>query len=188
MKQIFKPHPYQKYCISRGITDGILGLFLDMGLGKTVITLTIINDLKYNRFAVNKVLVIAPKKVAEDTWTREKEKWEHLKLLNIVPVLGSEKKRINSLNTRADVYVINRENTEWIVDYYKNDWPFDMVVIDELSSFKNSNSKRFKALKRIRPLIKKVIRTYWNTCTKRLHRSVGTDLFIRSRGKTSENL
>lgn len=157
MKQLFKPHDYQKYCISRCITDDKLGLFLDMGLGKTAITLTAINDLKYNRFSVNKVLVIAPKKVAEDTWTREQEKWEHLKLLKVIPVLGSVSKRIKALNTRADVYVINRENTEWLVDYYKNDWPFDMVVIDELSSFKNNNSKRFKALKNVRPLIKKII-------------------------------
>ena len=113
--------------------------------------------MKYNRFQINKVLVIAPKKVAEDTWTREQEKWEHLKLLRIQPVLGTLKKRIKSLNIPADVYVINRENTEWLVDYYKNDWPFDMVVIDELSSFKNNNSKRFKALKVVRPLIHRII-------------------------------
>ncbi len=103
------------------------------------------------------MLVIAPKKVAEDTWTREQEKWEHLKLLKVEKVLGTSQKRIKALNTRADVYVINRENVEWLVDYYQNDWPFDMVVIDELSSFKNQNSKRFKALKRVRPLIKKII-------------------------------
>jgi len=156
-KLIFKPHDYQKYCISRAISDYKLGLLLDMGLGKTVITLTAINDLKYNRFQVNKVLVIAPKKVAEDTWTREQEKWEHLKLLRVTPVLGSLRKRIKALNTPADVYVINRENVVWLVDYYKNDWPFDMVVVDELSSFKNNNSKRFKALKCVRPLIKRVI-------------------------------
>ena len=106
---------------------------------------------------VYKVLVIAPKKVAEDTWTREQEKWDHLKLLRVIPVLGTTKKRIRALNTNADVYVINRENVEWLVDYYQNDWPFDMVVIDELSSFKNSNSKRFKALKRVRPLIHRII-------------------------------
>lgn len=127
------------------------------GYGKTIITLTAINDLKYNRFLVYKVLVIAPKKVAEDTWTREQEKWDHLKLLRVIPVLGTTKKRIKALNTNADVYVINRENVEWLVDYYQNDWPFDMVVIDELSSFKNSNSKRFKALKRVRPLIHRII-------------------------------
>lgn len=157
IKQIFRPHDYQKYCISRCITDNRLGLFLDMGLGKTVITLTAINDLKYNRFKVKKILVIAPKRVAEDTWIREQEKWEHLKLLRIQPVLGPLQKRIKALNTPADVYVINRENTVWLVDYYKNDWPFDMVVIDELSSFKNNNSKRFKALKCVRPLIKRIV-------------------------------
>ena len=157
MKQTFRPHEYQKYCISRLITDKSVGLFLDMGLGKTVITLTAINDLKYNRFQVNKVLVIAPKKVAEDTWTREQEKWEHLKLLKVIPVLGSLQKRIKALNTYADVYVINRENVVWLVDYYKNDWPFDMVVVDELSSFKNHNSKRFKALKCVLPLIKRIV-------------------------------
>lgn len=106
---------------------------------------------------MRKALVIAPKKVAEDTWTREQEKWEHLKLLKIIPVLGSLSKRIKALNTPSDIYVINRENIPWLVDYYKNDWPFDTVVIDELSSFKNHNSKRFKALKCIRPLIKKII-------------------------------
>lgn len=153
----FIPHEYQKYCISRLISDKSLGLFLDMGLGKTVITLTAINDLKYNRFQINKALVIAPKKVAEDTWTREQEKWDHLKLLRVTPVLGTTKKRIKALNTSADVYVINRENVEWLVDYYQNDWPFDMVVIDELSSFKNNNSKRFKALKCVLPLIKKIV-------------------------------
>ena len=157
MKQIFKPHDYQKYCISRCITDDKLGLFLDMGLGKTAITLTAINDLKYNRFQIGKTLVIAPKKVAEDTWTREQEKWEHLKNLRVISVLGSLKKRIRALNTPSDIYVINRENVEWLVDYYKNDWPFDTVVIDELSSFKNPQSKRFKAMKRVRPLIKKII-------------------------------
>lgn len=133
------------------------GLFLDMGLGKTVITLTALNDLKYNRFQIQKALVIAPKKVAEDTWTREQEKWEHLKNLRVIPVLGTLKKRIIALNTPADIYVINRENVEWLVDYYKNDWPFDTVVIDELSSFKNPQSKRFKAMKRVRPLIKRII-------------------------------
>ena len=134
-----------------------LGFFWTWGYGKTSITLTAINDLKYNRFLINKVLVIAPKKVAEDTWTREQEKWEHLKLLRVIPVLGSLSKRVKALNTNADVYVINRENVVWLVDYYKNDWPFDMVVIDELSSFKNNNSKRFKALKCVLPLIKKII-------------------------------
>lgn len=123
------------------IADNNLGLFLDMGLGKTIITLTAINELKYNRFQIRKVLVIAPKKVAEGTWSTEKDKWDHLKLLRISTVLGSEKKRIKALNTPADIYIINRENVVWLVEYYRNNWPFDMVVIDEFSSFKSNKAK-----------------------------------------------
>ena len=102
--------------------------------------------MKYNRFAVRKVLVIAPKKVAEGTWTKEKDKWDHTKILRVSPVLGSQAKRIRALNTPADLYIINRENVCWLVDYYKNTWPFDMVVVDESSSFKSHKAKRFKAL------------------------------------------
>lgn len=153
----FIPHGYQKYCIHRLLADEALGLFLDMGLGKTVITLTAINDLKYNRFMINKVLVIAPKKVAEATWSKEAAKWDHLKLLRVVPVLGSQQKRIRALNTPADIYVINRENVPWLVDYYRNAWPFDMVVVDEFSSFKNHQAKRFKALSWVRPHIKRIV-------------------------------
>lgn len=153
----FSPHPYQSYCIQRIITDPAVGLFLDMGLGKTVITLTAINELKYNRFLVGKVLIIAPKKVAEATWTKEAEKWDHLSLLRILPVLGSKQKRIRALNTPADVYVINRENVQWIVEYYRNSWPFDMVVIDELTSFKSHKAKRFKALTWVRKDIRRMV-------------------------------
>lgn len=142
----FVPHDYQRYCINRLIAEPALGLFLDMGLGKTVITLTAVNDLRYNRFAVRKALVVAPKKVAEDTWTREAGKWDHLRLLRVVPVLGSVKKRIRALNSPGDVYVVSRDNVQWLVDYYRNDWPFDMVILDELSSFKNPQAKRFKSL------------------------------------------
>ncbi len=154
---IFRPHAYQQYCIDRLISDPALGLFLDMGLGKTVSTLTAIADLKYNQFIVSKVLVIAPKKVAEATWTQETAKWDHLKLLRISQVLGSEAKRIRALATPADVYVINRENVTWLVDYYRNDWPFDMVVIDESSSFKNPQAKRFKSLKLVRSRIQRIV-------------------------------
>lgn len=153
----FVPHAYQKYCIHRLLQEPALGLFLDMGLGKTVITLTAINDLRYNRFQVKKVLVVAPKKVAEDTWTRETGKWEHLKMLRVIPVLGSVTKRVRALNSPADIYVINRENIPWLVEYYKNLWPFDMVVIDELSSFKNPQAKRFKSLKLVRSHIKRMV-------------------------------
>lgn len=116
------------------------------GLGKTVTTLTAIKDLKYNRFLVRKVLVIAPKKVAEGTWTKEKDKWDHTKMLRVSLVLGGQTKRIRALNTPADIYIINRENAVWLVDYYRNSWPFDMVVVDESSSFKSHTAKRFKAL------------------------------------------
>jgi SNF2 family DNA or RNA helicase len=153
----FVPHAYQRYCINRLLTDEALGLFLDMGLGKTVITLTAVNDLKYNRFAISKVLVVAPKKVAEATWSKEAAKWDHLQLLRIVPVLGTEAKRIRALNTPADIYVINRENVPWLVEYYRNAWPFDMVVVDEFSSFKNHQAKRFKALTWVRKHIRRIV-------------------------------
>jgi SNF2 family DNA or RNA helicase len=143
---IFKPHAYQQHCIDKIEEIKKIGLFLDMGLGKTITTLTAIKDLKYNRFQVRKVLVIAPKKVAEGTWTKEKDKWDHTKALRVSPVLGSLAKRIRALNTPADIYIINRENLVWLVDYYRNAWPFDMVVVDESSSFKSHKAKRFKAL------------------------------------------
>jgi SNF2 family DNA or RNA helicase len=153
----FSPHAYQRYCTWRMIEDPFLGAFLDMGLGKTVITLTAINDLKYNRFLINKTLVIAPKKVAEATWSKEAAKWDHLKHLRISLVLGSEKQRIRALNTPADIYIINRENVVWLVEYYRNAWVFDMVVIDESSSFKSHQAKRFKALTWVRPHIKRLV-------------------------------
>lgn len=142
----FEPHGYQKFCIQKILHTKKVGIWQDMGLGKTVTTLTAIRELKYNRFAVRKVLVIAPKKVAEGTWTKEKDKWDHTKILRVSPVLGSQAKRIRALNTPADLYIINRENVCWLVDYYKNTWPFDMVVVDESSSFKSHKAKRFKAL------------------------------------------
>lgn len=154
---IFKPHPYQQYCIDQVLQKPAIGLFLDMGLGKTSITLSAISELKYGRFEVQRVLVIAPKKVAEATWQREAAKWDNLKHLRFSTVLGSESKRIRALNTPADIYVVNRENVVWLVDYYKNDWPFDMVVCDEFSSFKSHRAKRFKALSAIRPHIKRIV-------------------------------
>ena len=110
----------------------------------------------YNRFEVRKVLIIAPLRVAETTWLEENEKWQHLNL-KIVPVLGSEEKRIDALNQSADIYVINRENVCWLINFYRLKFPFDMVVIDESSSFKNPRAKRFKALRRVLPLIKKIV-------------------------------
>ena len=153
----YKPHNYQAYCIQRILQDPIVGLFLRPGLGKTSITLTAVNILRYYYWQVSRVLVIAPKKVAEATWSKEAAKWDHLKNLRCITVLGSTAKRIRALNTPADVYIINRENVQWLVDYYQQAWPFDMVVCDESTSFKNHQSKRFKALKLIRRFCKKVI-------------------------------
>lgn len=152
-----KLHDYQKYCVERILDTDNLGLFLDMGLGKTLITLTAIKELIYNRFSVGKVLVIAPKKVAEATWQNEIEKWPELGLLRTSTVLGTEKQRVKALNTPADLYIINRDNVVWLVDLYQNAWPFDMVVCDEFSSFKNHQAKRFKALASIKPHIKRLV-------------------------------
>ena len=153
----FIPHTYQAYAIRRVVEEARVGLFLDMGLGKTVITLTAIHELKYNRWSVGRVLVVAPKKVAEATWTNEARQWDHLRRLRIIPVLGSAKARIRALDTPGDVWVINRENVPWLVDYYRDAWPFDMVVLDESSSFKNPQSKRFKALKLVLRRIRRLV-------------------------------
>lgn len=125
------------------------GLLLDMGLGKTVVTLTHVNRLINEEFAASKFLVIAPKRVALSTWTTEAAKWDHLKDLRIARVLGTEKQRIAALSSQADIYVINRENVVWLVEYLGKDWDFDGIVIDELSSFKSSRAKRWKALRRV---------------------------------------
>lgn len=125
--------------------------------GKTIITLSAIQRLKYDMFQVRKVLVIAPKKVAEATWTNEAAKWAHLQHLRLSTVLGSEKERLAALQQPADIYVINRDNVIWLVNHYRNAWPFDMVVIDELSSFKNPSAKRFRALRAMLPHIRRVV-------------------------------
>lgn len=153
----FVPYPYQTFSIQKVLDLDAVGLFLDMGLGKTVITLTAVKKLLYEHFSVSKVLVIAPLKVAEATWTKEAKQWAHLQDLNFSLVLGSLKKRKEALAASADVYVINRENVAWLVEHYGRNWPFDMVVIDELSSFKSSKAKRFKALAKVRPLISRVV-------------------------------
>ena len=124
-------------------------LFLDMGLGKTVVTLTVVQRLIWQEFAAQKCLVIAPKRVAEDTWSREAEKWDHLSDLRISKVLGTPKQRVAALAADADVYVINRENVVWLVETLGTKWDFDILVVDELSSFKSSKSKRWRALKRV---------------------------------------
>lgn len=125
--------------------------------GKTAITLTAINDLRYNRFEVKKVLIIAPKKVAEATWQKEAAKWDHTSHLRISTVLGTRLQRLRALNTPADIYIINRENVVWLVEHYRNAWPFDMVVVDESSSFKSHQAKRFKALTWVRGSINRIV-------------------------------
>lgn len=154
---IYQPHPYQEYATNRILEQEAVGLFLDLGLGKTVATLTAIDQLLYDYFEVSKVLVIAPLRVAQKTWPDEVRKWDHLKHLRISKVLGSEKQRMAALRAEADIWIINRENVEWLVDLYGKDWPFDMVVIDELSSFKSSKAKRFRALRKVRPMIKRIV-------------------------------
>ncbi|WP_350342365.1 DEAD/DEAH box helicase [Proteinivorax tanatarense] len=151
----YTPYDYQSYSTEFILENKEAGLFLEPGLGKTVITLTVVKELLYNHFDATKVLVIAPLRVARDTWSRECEKWAHLKGLSLSKVLGSEQKRKMALYKDADIYIINRENVEWLV---KNaHWDFDTVIIDELSSFKSPKSKRFKALKKVRPKIKRII-------------------------------
>ncbi len=131
-----------------------------MGLGKTSCTLTAINDLLFDYFDIGKVLVIAPKRVAESTWSDEIDKWDHIKDLRVSVIAGTEKQRTAALEARADIYTLGRDNVVWLVEYLQQNkikWPFDALVIDELSSFKNTKSKRFKALKKITPLLKHVV-------------------------------
>jgi SNF2 family DNA or RNA helicase len=144
-------HEYQKRAIQFIMDTKRCALWLDMGLGKTTSTLTAISDLK-DSFAVAKVLVIAPLRVANTVWKQEAAQWHHLRHLDVAICTGTERNRISVLQRDADVYVINRENVEWLVNHYKKKWPFDCVVIDESSSFKNATSKRFKALKKILPM------------------------------------
>ncbi|MCE5000974.1 DEAD/DEAH box helicase [Staphylococcus pseudoxylosus] len=153
----FTPHSYQAYSIDKIINNKKYGLFLEMGTGKTVSTLTAIEQLKYDYLEVDKVLVIAPKRVAEDTWAQEVAKWNHLSHLTVSLVLGTPKQRTEALNKDADIYVTNKENTNWICEKYRKDWPFDMLVIDELSTFKNSDSQRFKILKKQMPLVDRFV-------------------------------
>lgn len=151
----YKPHDYQTFATDFVLEHPACGLILDMGLGKSVITLTALWSLLLDSFDVGKVLVVAPKRVAENTWPAELKKWEHLEGLTWSLVLGSEKDRRAALQRRAKIYIINRENVTWLVDNYH--WDFDTLVIDELSSFKSSKAQRFRALKRVRPRISRVI-------------------------------
>lgn len=153
----YNPHDYQKYATNFIINNPISAVFLEMGLGKSVITLTAIKELMYDHFEVNKVLVIAPLRVARDTWPAEIEKWEHLHELRYSVVIGTEAERKAALSKPADIYLINRENVDWLVTKSGYYFDFDMVVIDELSSFKSYQAKRFKSLLKVRPRVNRIV-------------------------------
>ena len=151
----YKPHNYQQFATDFILNQSICCLMLDMGLGKTVITLTALWQLALDSFDVSRVLVIAPKRVAEDTWPKELAKWEHLNGLTSSLVLGSAAERKAALQKKAFLYIINRENVAWLVKNHY--WDFDMVVIDELSSFKSNKAERFKAMKKVRPMVTRIV-------------------------------
>ena len=153
----YKPHEYQAYATEYILNHPIAAVLLDMGLGKSVITLTAIFDLTLDSFLVRKVLVIAPLRVARDTWPAEIEKWDHLKGLKYTVAVGSEVQRKTALMKRAQVYIINRENVEWLISRSGIPFDFDMVVIDELSSFKSHQAKRFKSLMKVRPKVNRIV-------------------------------
>lgn len=156
----YVPHAYQAFCINYIKTHPVSALFLDMGLGKTVITLTAIRDLMLDELLVTKTLVIAPLRVARDTWPAETRKWDHLNDLDISVIVGDLRVRESAVSKSALIYIINRENIKWLVEYYERNgirWDFDCVVIDELSSFKNYHSQRFKWLRKMRPFVKRWI-------------------------------
>ena len=153
----YSPHDYQKFAIEYIEEHPVAAVLLDMGLGKTSITLTALNDLLFDSFDVHKVLVIAPLRVARNTWSGEIGKWEHLSDLRYSIIVGSEKERLAALDTAADIYIINRENVQWLIEKSGYSFDFDMVVVDELSSFKNHEAKRFKAFMKVRPKVKRIV-------------------------------
>lgn len=156
MQQIYRPHSYQSDCIRAVVERPELGLFLDMSLGKTVITLTAIAEL-LARGEARRVLVVAPKRVAEVTWPDEVEKWAHLAHLRVARIAGTRGMREVAAKQDADVYIISRDNIAWLVETFGRAWRWDMLVLDELSSYKSPSSKRFKALRRVRPLVRRVV-------------------------------
>ena len=153
----FSPHNYQAYAIDYIETHPIAAVLLDMGLGKTVISLTAIADLLFDSFEAHRILVVAPLRVARDTWPAEIRKWQHLKLLTFAVCVGTPKERRMALMSGADITIINRENLGWLIDSSGFDFDYDMVIIDELSSFKNHKSKRFQSLMKVRPKVKRII-------------------------------
>ena len=151
----YKAHNYQQFATDFIVNNPVSCLMLDMGLGKTVITLTALEELVLDRFEVSRILVIAPKRVAESTWPNEISKWEHLNGLSFSLVLGSRQEREEALQKKAFLYIINRENIPWLVESHT--WDFDMVVIDELSSFKSNKAERFNALRHVRPKFPRIV-------------------------------
>ena len=153
----FNPHDYQDYAIRYIEKHPVAAVLLDMGLGKTIISLTAVYDLLFDSFEVHRVLVVAPLRVARDTWPAEIQKWEHLRGLTYAVAVGTPKERKTALMQRADITIINRENLQWLIDESGFPFDFDMVIIDELSSFKNHKSKRFKSLMKVRPKLHRII-------------------------------
>ena len=153
----YNPHDYQKYAVGYIESHPIAAVLLDMGLGKTSITLTALADLLFDSFEVHKILITAPLRVAKNTWSAEIEKWDHLKGLKYSVAVGTAAERIAALKAEADIYIINRENVQWLIAESGIPFDFDMLVIDELSSFKNHQTKRFKALMRVRPKVKRIV-------------------------------
>lgn len=153
----YNPHDYQRYATEYIESHPAAAVFLDMGLGKTSITLTALNNLLFDYFAVHRILVVAPLRVARNTWSDEIEKWEHLHNLTFAIAVGSEKERLEALKKQADITMINRENLQWLIEKSGQPFEYDMVVIDELSSFKNHQAKRFKALMKVRPKVKRIV-------------------------------
>lgn len=153
----YEPHEYQRYATEYIETHPIAAVLLDMGLGKTSITLTALSSLLFDRFLIRRVLVIAPLRVARDTWPAELEKWKHLSGLRYSVVVGTEAERLAALKPQADIYIINRENVQWLIEESGIPFDFDMVVVDELSSFKNHQAKRFRALMKVRPRVERIV-------------------------------
>ena len=153
----YNPHEYQTYATNFILEHPVAAVLLEMGLGKSVITLTAIYELMLNRFEVQKVLVIAPLRVARDTWPAEIEKWEHLEGLTYSVAIGTEAERLAALKRPSHLYLINRENVDWLITKSGIPFDFDMVVIDELSSFKSHSAKRFKSLLKVRPTVKRMV-------------------------------
>ena len=153
----YSPHEYQRYATEYIETHPIAAVLLDMGLGKTSITLTALNDLLFDSFEIHKAIVIAPLRVARDTWPAEIEKWDHLSGLTYSVAAGTEAERLAALRRQADIYIINRENVQWLVEASGIPFDYDMVVVDELSSFKNHQSKRFRAMMKVRPKANRIV-------------------------------